>query len=377
MKPQRPLRVLVLTHADLLPPPRARARPPGSPPVPWGTERSVLDALLRLGHVASPLGLDRSLAPLTAALAQQRPHVVLNLLEEFRDRTQLAPGVIRRLERDGVAVTGCPSAALAGVHDKLRAKRRLAAAGLQVPPGRALRRNAPLPSRLPFAPPWIVKSLTAHGSVGLTQSSVVEDERQLRTQAQRIFRRVRTDALVEAYVEGRELYVAVLEGRALPPCELRRSRPSARPWIASERVKWNPAHQRAHGLSYGPAARLTARERRAALRAARHAALALGLEALARVDLRLDAAGVAWVLEANPNPDLCAEGETATSARLAGLGYDRFVQRLLDGALTRRARARRAAAPRVPVRPARRRTRDLRVPARPSAAGSPAGKGPR
>jgi D-alanine-D-alanine ligase len=371
----RRLRVLLLTHADLLPPAGARARPPGSRPAPWGTERDLLDALERLGHEPQALGLNRSLVPLSRALETWRPDVVLNVLEEFRDLTRLAPDVIRAVERRGVPVTGCPAAALAGAHDKLRAKRRLAAAGLAVAPGLALRKGARLPDRLPFAAPLIVKSLTEHGSAGLTQASVVTSARALGAQARRLFRRIGSDVLVERYVEGRELYVAVLDGRALPPCELARASPATRPWIASERTKWDPAYQRAHGLSFGPAARLAPRARRAVLAAARRAASALGLEALARVDLRLDAAGVPWVIEVNPNPDVCSWGETATSARLAGLGYDRFVQRLLDGAIGRaltRTRARADAAPRRRARRARPHARGRSARARRNAAGSPA-----
>ncbi len=114
--------MLVLTHADLLPPPGRAAPRPGARPAPWGTEREVLATLAAAGHRAALLGLDGDLAPLLAALQAARPHVVLLLLEEFRDRTSLVAHVVALLEALGVPVTGCSARGLVLAHDKATAK---------------------------------------------------------------------------------------------------------------------------------------------------------------------------------------------------------------------------------------------------------------
>lgn|GEM_PF-1506388 len=368
------MRVLILTHRDLLPPAGARARPAGSRSVPWATEQDVREALERLGHEAFFVGLNRSLAPLDRAVLQRAPDVIVNLLEEFRDETALAPEVIAHLERRGLAVTGCCAKALAAAHDKLSAKRLLLRVGIAAAPGFAVPRGSLAGAQQDLDWPRVVKSATAHGSAGLTRASVVSSLRAQAAQVRWVHRQVRSDALVERYLRGRELYVGVLAGRALPAFELHRARPSARPWIATERAKWDPAYQRAHGLSYVLAGRLTPLARRRLAATARAATRALGVEELARVDLRLDAHGRPWVIEVNANPDLLARGELALGAARAGLPYDALLRHLLARALNgnaRAARARKAAARR---RPARARARPARDPARPpppGAAGSP------
>lgn len=352
--------MLVLTHADLLPPPGRAAPRPGARPAPWGTEREVLDTLAAAGHRAALLGLDGDLAPLLAALQAARPDVVLLLLEEFRDRTSLVAHVVALLEALGVPVTGCGARGLVLAHDKATAKALLAAAGVPVPPGLVERAGGPRGRgawRPPGAAPWVVKSATAHGSAGLGARSVAPTPAAARREARRLARALGTDVLVESYVEGRELYAGVLPARRpggppvlLPLMELRRRERGARgarradgPWLATEGLKWDPAALRRRGLAYGPAAPLAPRARRRVAEVTRRAVATLDLDGPARVDLRLRPDGEPVVIEVNPNPDLISWGEYAGAARRAGLSHGALLERLLAHA-QRRARAR----PRAP-----------------------------
>ena len=52
--------------------------------------------------------------------------------------------------------------------------------------------------------------------------------------------------------------------------------------------------------------------------------------ARARIDLRLDAAGRVWVLEANPNPQIARGEDFAASAAHAGLSYEGVLQRIVS-----------------------------------------------
>lgn len=339
----------MLTHRDLLPPPGARARPDGARTMPWATEQDVLEGLRRLGHEAVAVGLCRSLAPLRAALRRHRPQAVLNLLEEFGDRTERVAEVVAWLVRRDLPVTGCHAPALRRAHHKGRARRALRKAGVPVPHGVAVPRARRLRAALRLPWPRVVKSATRHGSEGLTQASIVTSERAQAAQLRHIQRDVGTDALVEQYVEGRELYVGVLGGRALPPCELQRARGAAGPWIASARTKWDPAYRSAHGMAYEPARRLPAASARRVARVAVAAARALGIEAAARIDLRLAPDGQPWVIEANPNPDLGAWGEFAAGAARHGLPYEALLARLLADA-RRRSCGRRSGQHRILLR---------------------------
>ncbi len=104
--------------------------------------------------------------------------------------------------------------------------------------------------------PLIVKSLTQESSIGISQASVVEDDEKLRERVQFIHHKVGTDAIVERYIEGRELYVGVLGNLKLqvfPVWELQFTKMAEDNWpIATERVKWSDKYQKKHEITSGP-----------------------------------------------------------------------------------------------------------------------------
>jgi D-alanine-D-alanine ligase len=98
--------------------------------------------------------------------------------------------------------------------------------------------------------------------------------------------------------------------------------------IATERVKWSTKYQKRHGIMTDPASLdrdVAERIQRIAKRTYR----ALDLNGYARIVLRMDDAGHVFVLEANPNPNLAFGEDFAESAEVAGLSYERLLDRLL------------------------------------------------
>ena len=65
-----------------------------------------------------------------------------------------------------------------------------------------------LPRKIKY--PLFVKSTTEDASLGISQASIVTDKAQLKQRIQFVHDQVQTDALVEEYIEGRELYVGVM-----------------------------------------------------------------------------------------------------------------------------------------------------------------------
>ena len=57
---------------------------------------------------------------------------------------------------------------------------------------------------------------------------------------------------------------------------------------------------------------------------------ALELSGYARIDLRLDAEGRVWVIEANPNPQIARGEDFAASAENAGVSYESLIQRIVN-----------------------------------------------
>jgi D-alanine-D-alanine ligase len=93
----RKKRVLVLMHEDLVPPDDIAGRPDAQV-LEYKTEYDVVTGLRDLGHEVQPLGLYDDMAPLRGAIQNFRPHIVFNLLEEFRGEPMLDQHVVSYLE---------------------------------------------------------------------------------------------------------------------------------------------------------------------------------------------------------------------------------------------------------------------------------------
>jgi D-alanine-D-alanine ligase len=161
---------------------------------------------------------------------------------------------------------------------------------------------------------------------------VVEDHEHLAKRVSFIHERLGTAAIVEQFVDGRELYVGVIGNERLdvfPVWEMSFDKMPENRWkIATERVKWSTQYQKRHGIMTDRAKLEPAvidRLQRVAKRTYR----ALDLSGYARIDVRMDQEGRMFVLEANPNPNLAYGEDFAESAEVAGLPYERLLDRIL------------------------------------------------
>jgi len=195
-------------------------------------------------------------------------------------------------------------------------------------------RKARRPKKLQF--PLIVKSLTMEASIGISRASVVESDEALVERVRFIHESIGTDAIVERFIEGRELYVGVLGNTRLevfPVWELRwKKTPEDGRLIMTDRAKWNTNYQKKYGVMTDRAE--LADDQTAAIRKlCKRAYRTLDLSGYARIDLRLDATGRVYVLEANPNPQLAYGEDFAESAEHGGVGYEQLLQKILAAGL--------------------------------------------
>jgi D-alanine-D-alanine ligase len=350
MPTRTPLRVLVLVHEDLVPPPdadeqvaRAAAAPPDKPadPLPWRAEHDVLRALKRLGHEPHCLGVQSDLGVIRSAIDVLKPQVAFNLLEEFHGVGVYDQHVVSYLELLKVPYTGCNPRGLMLARDKVLTKKILAWHRIRTPDFAhfPMGRKAVRPRRLAF--PLLVKSVSEEASRGIAQASIVHNDEKLAERVAFVHGKVGSDALVEQYIEGRELYVGVLGNqrlRVLPTWEMTFANlPEASEAIATERVKWDAAYQKKLGIKTGPAAPLPEGLAPKLQSLCRRVFRALSLSGVARMDLRLAPDGGLWFLEANPNPNLERDEDLSLSAKAAGLSYSELIERLLQLGLEYRA----------------------------------------
>jgi D-alanine-D-alanine ligase len=329
------LRVLVLMHHYLVPP--ANAADQDESVASWKTEYNVLETLRELGHDIHPLGVHDDLAGIRQANDEFKPHIAFNLLEAFHEVGTFDQNVVSYLELLRLPYTGCNPRGMLLARDKSLSKKLLQYHRIPVPEFQMVPRGRKprLSKKLTF--PLIVKSLTQEASIGISQASVVDDETRLRERVQFIHESIGTDAIVEQYVEGRELYCGVLGNQrtqVLPVWEMTfANMPEGQHRIATERVKWSAKYQEKVGISTDQARRLPGDTAARVMHISRRVYKVLELSGYGRIDLRLDSAGRVHVLEANPNPQIAEAEDFAQSAALAGLDYPTLLQRILTTGL--------------------------------------------
>jgi D-alanine-D-alanine ligase len=336
------LRVLALMHSYLIPPEDTTGVDLAT--VQWKTEYDVQSTLRDIGHEVHALGVQDDLGVIRKAITEWKPDIAFNLLEAFDEVTTFDSHVVSYLELLKVPYTGCNPRGLLLSRDKALSKKLLAYHRIPIPDfvvfprGRAVRR----PKRLHY--PLIVKSLTLDASIGISQASVVETDEKLQERVGFIHDSIGTDALVERYIEGRELYVGVLGNlplRVFPVWELHFTKaPDDLRRIATERVKWSVKYQKKHGITTGEAKDLPRELADRLQRVAKRVFRALELSGYARIDFRLDPDGRVAVLEANPNPQIAYGEDFAESAEAAGVSYEALLQRIINLGLKWRPRGR-------------------------------------
>jgi D-alanine-D-alanine ligase len=326
------LRILVAVHETLIPPDSLEGHTEKEIDE-WRTEYDVVSHLKRAGHEVRCLGLLDSLTDLRGAIDEWKPDVVFNLLEEFDGIAKHDQHVVAYLELLRQPYTGCNPRGLMLSRDKVLSKQLLAYHRIPTPQFLVFPkgRRVVVPKKIRY--PLFVKSATDDASLGIAQASVCADLASLRERIQFVHEQTGSDALVEEYIEGRELYVGALGNdrvTVLPPWELSfGSLPEGQAPIATRKVKWDRRYQKRHGIETGPAKDLSDPVLAQLARLTKRIYRALHLTGYARMDFRMRADGTIFVLEANANPNLAAEEDFARSAASAGIDYDELLGRLL------------------------------------------------
>lgn len=338
---KKKLRVLVLVHEELVPPADIESLPDEQANE-VKTEYDVVSTLESMGHRVRVLGVSDELHPIRKEVADFEPDIVFNLLEEFKDLARYDAHVVSYLELIGVPYTGCNPRGLMIARDKALSKKLFVFHRIATPRFAVARRGRKLKRPKALEYPLIVKSQIEEASFGISRASVVWDDEQLAERVRLIHERIHTDALIERFIEGREIYVGILGNErlsVLPPQELRiRKREPGEPLIATASVKHDWDYQERHGVTIATLRRPEELVRRLE-RLAKRVYRTLDLDGYARIDVRLDEEGRPYVLEANPNPEIARYEEFSSAAEAAGLDYEALLQRLLSLGMRRRGGA--------------------------------------
>lgn len=304
--------------------------------------KAVKNALRELGVRTTTLGLRRISPGLVSHLKKEiRPDFVFNLCETFRGRNHAEMHVASFYELLGLPYTGSTPLALGLAVNKMRCKKILQSfnlpvtEGVSVPVGGRFELPANRRGRtMKF--PFIVKPALEDGSFGLTKNSVVYDIASAQKQVTLIHQNFNQSALVEEYIDGREVTVVIIHQ---PPFYFGLSEVIFRDFSENElkfisyEVKWAAKTR----LSFVFPAPVAPALRQKLEKISAQAFQLMGCRDYARVDIRIDKNGRPYILEVNPNPDISPKSEFENLARTSGLTYTDFIRIVSENALQRRA----------------------------------------
>ncbi len=302
------------------------------------TIEAIRGALGSMGHEVVLLEAN---SELPSRLVESKVDLVFNIAEGLSGRNREAQ-VPALCELCGIPYTGSDSATLALALDKGLTKRILRQNGILTPEFQVMATGRErLAPTLRF--PLIVKPIAEGSSKGIAQKGVVDDEAALRSVVRELIEKYRQPALVEEYIAGREFTVGLLgdrRPRVLPPMEICfKDKGNSRPVYDYEvKQEWE------RHVYYQCPAHLSAIELKAVERVARETFQALDCRDVARVDLRMNQHGLAYVLEVNPLPGLTPDySDLVLIAKAAGMDFRTLITEILSGGLKRLREKRREA----------------------------------
>jgi D-alanine-D-alanine ligase len=299
--------------------------------------QAVYDALKEVGHNPIFLRIDGTRQSLQE-LAESETDLIFNLVESFGGDDTRDTNIAAFLELLGRRFTGAGSHGLYLAQDKALAKKIFAFHGIHTPYFATVYLGRTEHSHdIEF--PVIVKPAREDGSIGIQFGAVCTSIKELMDRIDYIHAQFDSPALIEEYIEGRELYLGVLgnsEPQALPVVELDLSKlPEGVPKIAGSEVKWEEgteAYEKTKpffpdDLSEEVVTQLNDK--------AIQAFKALQLRDYGRIDFRLAQDGTLHVLEVNPNPYLLQTAEFAMAAKKSGRSYVDLIGEIVESALAR------------------------------------------
>jgi D-alanine-D-alanine ligase len=317
------------------PPPadKAAGRKPGrKKKKPKEDREQIFDALTKLGHEPAYQVVDGRNQSLLA-VARCEADLVFNLTESYAGDDTKDMNLAAYLDLLGCAYTGAGPHALYLAQDKALAKKIFAFHGIKTPYFATSYRGK-LDHSHDISFPLIVKPTSEDGSIGIDKSSVVGSVKELMEKIHYIHEEFDSPALIEEYIEGREMYAAVLGNEspeALPLVELDLSRlPEGTPRIAGKEVKWDKETEAYKMTKSAPVEDLDEETTKRLSDTALAAYQALKLRDYGRIDMRLTDKGEVFVIEANPNPWLASSAEFAMAARKSGRSYTQLIGEIVD-----------------------------------------------
>ncbi len=300
-------------------------------------------AALREGtHTVTIFSVDDDVERLVSFLETERPEAIFNLCESVLGRADLEMCIAGVFDLFGIPFTGAGTMGLGIALNKAISKAIFAANHIPTPAFEAYEVGEMPRVDITLNYPLIVKPLREDASIGIDNNSIVNNFAALCERVEFVHIEFKQPALVEEFIDGRELNVAVIatdDGsfKTLPISEITfDALPPGNPRIVSYEAKWveeSPLYKTT--IPKCPAVldeEIAIRARAIALKAAN----TVGLRDYGRIDMRLRDDGALFVLEANPNPDISQDAGFMRACFTSGLTHSQAINLIALQAQKRR-----------------------------------------
>ena len=296
--------------------------------------KAVHNALVDLDYSVEMIPLVPPLGLVAERLSMVQTDVVFNLFEGFEDWPESESAVADIMSELGLQYTGCTSTTLLLALHKARSKALIESAKIDTPKYQIL--NPQTLSHFSLSYPCIVKPFAQDASLGISKNSVIYDHAALKEKVGEISQHFGGRAMVEEYVDGREFNITILgnvELTRLPISEIDYTLPPDVPRILTYSAKWDPESLYFQNTNAVCPAHIDTGLKARIEDTATQLFHIFRCTGYARIDFRLGTEGSLKTLELNPNPDISQNSGAALQARMAGMSYSQFIEKILFLAL--------------------------------------------
>jgi D-alanine-D-alanine ligase len=295
----------------------------------------VASALKANGYRTSLFSVKRDMRELIDFLETNEPDLIFNLCESVANNASHEMFVAGIYELMGIPYTGSAAMTLGTCLNKARTKEILAFHKIPTAKFRLVQNAKDVDDDdfdLRF--PLIVKPFLEDASIGIDNNSIVESVAALKKRIRYIYQNFDQAALVEEYIEGREVNVGIMGNAkpfALPISEIDFSGlPASYPKIVTYNAKWMEGTEEYVGTVGKCPAELPQEVEDRVKDVALRAYKIMGIRDYGRVDIRLDKRLNPYVLEVNPNPDISDSAGFARSAKSYGLAFNDIINKIVE-----------------------------------------------
>ena len=284
------------------------------------------------------LAVDMNVQKTIDGINSFNPDVIFNFVESVEGVTRYEFCIAGLYGLLGYFYTGCIPSSLGNCLNKARTKDILNSFGIRTPKYLTFKPKQKFTQKdIQLDYPIILKLLLEDASIGISEFSVVHNYTELKKQFIFLSKTYKQEIILEEYIIGRELNVAILGGESLPISEINfKGLPREFPKIVTYDGKWIENSLYYNFTNPVCPAKLSESVQNKIYKIAKDSFDALNCRDYARIDIRLNKKNIPYVIEVNPNPDLSTDSGFSRSAKTGGIDHTELLSTIANYALQRK-----------------------------------------